>query len=571
MRGDYGVKRRVALLTFVGGAILNSDSRRIVVGASSSIAASSSLFTSHDARRLLKVHSLITSSTSSTIGECDDIIDNRLLPQSSILSSFSSSLAAYTAITHMRGGAGVDDDPRRRRGGASPPTIPIRQQPEMDERDRQRRRQPPPGAPRPDPYGRPDGRFRNADNRRGYGDNDDRMDDRRRYGANNGDERKERDDSQWDSRRPPNSRIDEWSQGGSVGINARNTIPPPPPPPPLYTTETERVPIHYMFPTAEAAAEERQLSDNWVKDGFVDDTIPILDIDENEFANDGNKGGRRRMSRKPVEDYDDDERYRAASPRRDAVTTFMSTRRGAIKVRLGSIVVGATMGGFLGKSLLNDPVLLSILVASLVFVAGFLRNDYGELSRALGLAFVLTFQRTGYVRKEYPTLPHLKAMIRQGPRRPFPPVEDGSSPWKYEPVYRDDPDFKMTYALLAMMLVGSFCGGNVKILPAWMGGILGAVTFASFTTGSNARGDLGRAMGMRLVGLVREAIAINSDLRILGKTVTVGGHVFDKLMIMDKKHRIKDKIVSIFKWGYDKIATTAEQVKDEMQDERPER
>ncbi len=57
----------------------------------------------------------------------------------------------------------------------------------------------------------------------------------------------------------------------------------------------------------------------------------------------------------------------------------------------------------------------------------------------------------------------------------------------------------MTYALLAMMLVGSFCGGNVPILPAWMGGIFGAVTFASFKTGVNARGYLGRAMGMRLV------------------------------------------------------------------------
>jgi hypothetical protein len=65
-------------------------------------------------------------------------------------------------------------------------------------------------------------------------------------------------------------------QGGSVGLDyARDAIPPPPPPPPLFHTETERVPIHYMFPTAEAAAEERKLSDNWVKDGFVDDIIPI--------------------------------------------------------------------------------------------------------------------------------------------------------------------------------------------------------------------------------------------------------------------------------------------------------
>lgn len=557
MRRDSGNKRRVALLTIVGGAIVNSGSC-VVVGVSSSTAASSPpLITSSHARRL-KVHS-------SSTGECDDdIIDNRILPQSSILSTLSASLSAYTGIICVRGGAGVDDDPRRRRGGATPPTIPIRQQPEMDERDRQRRRQPPPGAPRPDPYGRPDGRYnKTANNGRGYGDYDDRRDDRRGYGVSNGDDRIQRDDPRWDSR----------GQGGFVGLDARNTIPPPPPPPPLFPTETERVPIHYMFPTAEAAAEERKLSDNWVKDGFVDD-IPILDVDENKFVDNGNKGGgRRRMSRKPLDEYDDDddERYRTTSPRRDAVTTYMSTRRGAIKVHIGSIIVGATMGGFLGKSLLNDPVLMSVLVASLLFVAGFLRNDYGELSRALGLAFVLTFERTGFARKEYPTVPHLKAMIRQGPRRPFPPVEDGSSPWKYEPVYRDDPEFKMTYALLAMMLVGSFCGGNVPILPAWMGGIIGAVTFASFTTGANARGDLGRAMGMRLVGLVREAMAINSDLRILGKTATVGGLVFDKLMIVDKKHRIKDKIVAIFKWGYDKIATTAEQVKDEMQDERPER
>lgn len=220
---------------------------------------------------------------------------------------------------------------------------------------------------------------------------------------------------------------------------------------------------------------------------------------------------------------------------------------------------------------MNDPLMMSIVMSSLLLVAGFLRNDYGELSRALGLALVLTLQRTGSVRREYPTLPHLKAMVRQGPRRPFPPVEDGGSPWRYEPTYRDDPEFKMTYALLAMSLVGSFCGGNVPILPAWMGGILGAVTFASATTGSNARGDLGRSMGMRLVGLVRVALAINSELRILGKAATVGGLVFDKVMIVDRKHRIKDKIVAICKWGYEKVSRTAEQVKEEMQDERTPR
>lgn len=267
---------------------------------------------------------------------------------------------------------------------------------------------------------------------------------------------------------------------------------------------------------------------------------------------------------------DEDDSFRA-SPRRDAVTVFMSSRRGTAKVRIGSMIVGAALGGFIGKSLMNDPVMMSIAMSSLLFVTGFLRNDYGELSRALGLAFVLTIQRTSSVRKDYPTLPHLKAMIRQSQRKPFPPVEDGSSPWKYEPIYRDDPDFKMTYALLAMALVGSFCGGNVPILPAWIGGIVGAVAFSSLTTGANARGDLGRSMGMRIVGLVQLVLAINSELRILGKAATVGGLIFDKMMIMDRKHRIKDKIVAVCKWGYDKVSRTAEQVKEDMQEERPER
>lgn len=182
---------------------------------------------------------------------------------------------------------------------------------------------------------------------------------------------------------------------------------------------------------------------------------------------------------------------------------------------------------------------------------------------------MLTLGRTSSVRKDYPTLPHLKAMIRQGPRKPFPPVDDGESPWRYEPIYRDDPDFKMTYALLAMSCVGSFCGGNVPIIPAWIGGIVGAAVFASMTTGANARGDLGRTMGMRLVGLIQVVLAINSELRILGKAATVGGLIFDKVMIMDRKHRIKDKIVAICKWGYDKVSKTAEQVKEDLQDERP--
>lgn len=103
-----------------------------------------------------------------------------------------------------------------------------------------------------------------------------------------------------------------------------------------------------MFPTAEAAAEERQRDDklddreaNQSEAGAPD--LPFLDVDEDDFTRRGDHDRRRRRRRSD----DDDEVY--ASPRRDAVTMYMSTRRGAFKVRFGSVVVGATLGAFIGK------------------------------------------------------------------------------------------------------------------------------------------------------------------------------------------------------------------------------
>jgi len=552
---------------------------------------------------------------------------------SPILSS--SAVATATVWVCARGG-GIDDDPPRRRRGNDdrpPPSNRRSSSPHNYDRDRgyRERSSGGPSRPRGDPRGSdrrreggpsrvppqgerdrrsfnnrydddfgdgPNNRnreFRDERGRRGSYDEGGRSRNPRDYQPpdNNIDDPEEGKSKKWfsfkkDKTSNTESKKDEQTSNFDPLISDSSdvslSIPPPPPPPPptdasfasstqINPAETERTPIHYMFPTAEAAAEERQsdkLDDEILGMDGSDRTgsdmdAPFLDVDD-EFTD---RDAMDRRRRRRVED-DEGERYRGASPRRDAVTMFMSTRKGKLQVRVGSMIVGAALGGFVGKSLTNDPIKMSIAMSSLLFFTGFLRNDYGELSRALGLAFVLTLQRTRSVRKDYPTLPHIKAMIRQGPRKPFPPTEDGMSPWKYEPIYRDDPEFKMTYALLSMTLVGSFCGGNVPILPAWIGGIVGAVAFASMVTGSNARGDLGRSMGMRLVGLVQLVLAIQSELRILAKSATVGGHIFDKFMIMDRKHRIKDRIVAICKWGYDKVVP--EQLKEEMQEEeRPER
>jgi hypothetical protein len=254
------------------------------------------------------------------------------------------------------------------RGGASDDDYQRRNYDRRDYDERSRRRPPPPDRPE----------FRQDDSRRrGLGEQGQGpprgSEERRRY-DNHDDEKNRR----YDDRRQNDNRDRIPDRNHRPGSNARNRIeppareqrkswfgskkkaqdhieddmqqkqqpPPPPPPPNVFSdynpAETERVPINYMFPTAEVAASERTRSDERTTDfdplGGPD--LPV-EVDDERIASE--EGGRQRRRRR----HDDDDAY--ASPRRDAVTLYMSTRTGAAKVRFGSIVVGAALGSFIGK------------------------------------------------------------------------------------------------------------------------------------------------------------------------------------------------------------------------------
>ena len=74
--------------------------------------------------------------------------------------------------------------------------------------------------------------------------------------------------------------------------------------------------------------------------------IPYLDVEEDVYP--GREGDRRRRRRDGYDNDDERERTRV-SARRDAVTIFMATKRGAMKVRISSMIVGAALGAFIGK------------------------------------------------------------------------------------------------------------------------------------------------------------------------------------------------------------------------------
>ena len=289
-------------------------------------------------------------------------------------------------------------------------------------------------------------------------------------------------------------------------------LPPRQPPPPQQQQQQEPPPpqgaynpIHYEFKSRDASSAPpgkggRPGSGGDGGGGDIDDGVPVTYVDERQRVGWPDDDDGRERGEIPAR----------ASPRRDAVTRQMSTARGRLSLRSASTAVGAGLGAFLGKSLFGHAPAFAYAFAALFFACTYFRNPYGEWVRALGLTLVYTLQRSRRVRKTYPTWVHVKSSVGVAERLPFPPGT--SNPWTYRPSDFDDEygravDFNMMYAIAAMAFVGSTCGGNLPMIPAWMGALGGAGFFAFVTTLNNPRGDLARTMGMRVVAVLMEVRA----------------------------------------------------------------
>lgn len=64
-------------------------------------------------------------------------------------------------------------------------------------------------------------------------------------------------------------------------------------------------------------------------------------------------------------------------------------------------------------------------------------------------------------------------------------------------------------------------------------------------------------MGMRVVALVEEFLEINNELRVIQKLGTVSGKILDKILILDRKHRIKDRIAGGITYVYNQVSRAA--------------
>lgn len=74
-------------------------------------------------------------------------------------------------------------------------------------------------------------------------------------------------------------------------------------------------------------------------------------------------------------------------------------------------------------------------------------------------------------------------------------------------------------------------------------------------------------MGMRVVALVEEFLGINTELEILSKGGVVSGKIFNKIMFLDSKHRIKDRIVAGASFAAGQISNQMNRVQSDMKQE----
>ena len=103
----------------------------------------------------------------------------------------------------------------------------------------------------------------------------------------------------------------------------------------------------------------------------------------------------------------------------------------------------------------------------------------------------------------------------------------------------------------------------------WMGSLAGASPFALGCTLTNIPiGDLCRTMGMRVVALVQELWDIQAQLKIIPKAAIVSSQIIDRLLILDRQHRVKDRFLQLVNTGYEQAMKTASRVQQQRLQEQ---
>ena len=162
------------------------------------------------------------------------------------------------------------------------------------------------------------------------------------------------------------------------------------------------------------------------------------------------------------------------------------------------------------------------------------------------------------IRRQYPTRPNLVALVSQKPRVPFPP-NCNDKYWRYGSNGEDtDVHFEMTKSCLLMFLLSATLGfyttSHIPLVPNFAGAIAYGVVSFSLMTSATKMGDCTRIAGQRLSSLLNVATNLERDVFLIRKASTVSGVVVGRIMVFDRKHRIRDGVGTLMDGIWRKVA-----------------
>mmetsp|Transcript_16204 Transcript_16204/g.49513 ORF Transcript_16204/g.49513 Transcript_16204/m.49513 type:complete len:405 (-) Transcript_16204:155-1369(-) len=226
------------------------------------------------------------------------------------------------------------------------------------------------------------------------------------------------------------------------------------------------------------------------------------------------------------------------SVQNEELQAYVDSKRGKVLLRVGALVQGVIIGeiikGVMGR---EKGLRLRLGLACGLFALTFAKGDFGEFSRRLGLALAYTAEKYWAARGAFPVHPHVLALLRLKPRRPFPGELKG--------------EYNKIQSLLVLVLLGGFLAGKVQIplCPEWIRSLGGAAALGLAATSEGPLGDLTRTLGAKMLLLMGTFLGVLGELGVGGlflKNLNTGAKFAKKV---DEQYGIGEKVGSVVNKG----------------------
>ena len=193
----------------------------------------------------------------------------------------------------------------------------------------------------------------------------------------------------------------------------------------------------------------------------------------------------------------------AMRPGNDVTHAYTASLASRLLVAVSSGVCMSALSTIVMKAMLNysHGAVVAAIAASFALMS-FSKGEVAELSKAMGVFFILVLKQSHVANAVVVMTDQVKAALSLAGRKPFPPVDN---PWSYvhDPEQPGSIQFKMINCLLGIIFGGAFCGWSlarsIPFFPGWLGALSLASCCGYLGTIRDPRGDLLRYVALLLL------------------------------------------------------------------------